>query len=252
MKPLHQIVYAVYLMGALGPGCNAEPPHDVTTPTAGSMPGPIRPRIDSSTAKPAPLEQRLIDSGLVDVGAYVQGLRVDLKYSSTDNFIQEDVYGALQRCYLRPEAAQKLKKAQELLQREHPGWSLLIYDGVRPHHIQALMWEKLDIPFKRNYLAPPWEGSVHNYGCAVDLTLTDHTGAPLDMGTPFDFFGKEAQPQLEAGLLAQGKLTETQVENRKLLRRIMKQAGFYDIQTEWWHFNAVSNAAVRKKYTRIP
>ena len=127
-----------------------------------------------------------------------------------------------------------------------------MFDGVRPHHIQVQMWEKLDIPFKRNYLAPPWEGSVHNYGCAVDLSIVDSLGAELDMGTPFDFFGKEAQPQLEGMMLAQGKLTEMQLENRKLLRGVMKQAGFYDIQTEWWHFNAVANAVAKHKYSQIP
>jgi zinc D-Ala-D-Ala dipeptidase len=223
---------------------------------------PAASNADSLAHTPAPLpapapvigelEQTLIDSGLLDIQREVPGIRVELKYSTTDNFVKQDVYGDLERCYLRPEAVTKLKQAQSLLQAEHPGWTLLVYDGVRPHRIQTLMWEQLDIPFKRNYLAPPWEGSVHNYGCAVDLTIADEKGVPIDMGTPFDFFGKEAQPQLEGVMLAQGKLTEVHIANRKLLRRVMKEAGFFDIHTEWWHFNAVANATARKRFTRIP
>jgi zinc D-Ala-D-Ala dipeptidase len=198
------------------------------------------------------LEQTLIDSGLLDIQKAIPGIRVQLMYSTTDNFVKSDVYGDLERCYLRAEAVEKLRKAQALLQEAHPGWSLLVYDGVRPHRIQTLMWEQLDIPFKRNYLAPPWEGSVHNYGCAVDLTVADEKGVPIDMGTPFDFFGKEAQPQLESLMLAQGKLTEAHLANRRILRGVMKAAGFLDIHTEWWHFNAISNATARRRFSRIP
>ena len=221
--------------------------------TTSPIPTPEQPPlVDPSPPPISILEQRLIDSGLVDIATYIPGIHVDLKYSTTDNFIHADVYGDLERCYLRPEAAEKLKRAQAILQAQYPDWSLLVYDGARPHEVQTLMWERLDVPFKHNYLAPPWEGSVHNYGCAVDLTIIDETGKTLDMGTPFDYFGKEAQPQLESAMLAQGKLTQAQIDNRKLLRIIMKQAGFYDIHTEWWHFNAVANATVRKKYSRIP
>ena len=229
-------------------GCTETPP--LPPPPVTDAPPPVV--IDTTPPPIGALEQTLIDSGLLDIQKEIPGIRVQLMYSTTDNFVHQDVYGDLERCYLRVEAVEKLKQAQSLLQAEHPGWSLLVYDGVRPHRIQTLMWEQLDIPFKRNYLAPPWEGSVHNYGCAVDLTIADEKGVPLDMGTPFDFFGKEAQPQLEALMLSQGKLTEAQIDNRKLLRSVMKRAGFYDIHTEWWHFNAVANATARQRFTRIP
>lgn len=241
------VLWAGLALGACQP--EAQPTQDA--PKVSQNYTPRAHRIDT-TAVVGALEQSLLDSGLIDIQKAIPGIQVNLKYSSTDNFVKEDLYGVLTRCYLRKEAVTKLEKAQAELQRLHPGWSLLVFDGVRPHHIQVQMWEKLDIPFKRNYLAPPWEGSVHNYGCAVDLSVVDSLGVELDMGTPFDFFGKEAQPQLEGMMLAQGKLTETQLENRKLLRGVMKKAGFYDIQTEWWHFNAVANAVAKHKYSQIP
>ena len=197
-------------------------------------------------------EQSFIDSGLVDIQEFIPGIRVELKYSTTDNFVHADVYGTLEKCYLRGEAAAKLKKAQAFLKESHPEYSLLVYDGVRPHRVQQIMWDKLDVPYKRNYLSPPSKGSVHNYGCAVDLTIADGNGKPLDMGTAFDFFGALAQPQLESSMLANKKLTQVQYDNRILLRKAMKKAGFFGIRTEWWHFNAFASRVVKRRFSRIP
>jgi D-alanyl-D-alanine dipeptidase len=207
------------------------------------------------TPKPAKIseyEQLFRDSGLVDIQEFIPGILVDLKYTTTDNFVHADVYGDLTKCFLRKEAAEKLAKAQELLQSEHSGYSLLVFDGVRPFRVQQYMWDTLKIPNKRNYLSPPSQGSVHNYGCAVDLTIADSLGHELDMGTPFDFFGELAQPKFEAQMLANGKLTKDQHANRLLLRRIMRKAGFFDIHTEWWHFNAFGSTSVKSKFSRIP
>jgi D-alanyl-D-alanine dipeptidase len=233
-------------MGLIATGCNQ---------TSEPNPQPTQTRQVSAPQAPKPpskLEQLLIDSGLVDIQNHIPGIRVDLKYSTLDNFVHKDLYGELDKCYLRPEAAQKLKRAQALLQTMHPDYSLVVFDGARPHHIQKAMWDSLDIPFKRNYLAPPWEGSVHNYGYAVDLSIVDGTGKELDMGTPFDFFGPESQPKEEPRMLKSGKLDSTQISNRKLLRKVMREAGFLDIQTEWWHFNAIGSTTVKKKFSRIP
>lgn len=194
-------------------------------------------------------ERTFLDSGLVDVTTLDSQLIVQMMYSTEDNFVGVDVYGTLDKCYLRPEAAEKLLKAQEILHETHPGYNLLLFDCCRPRRVQQKMWDSLQMPFKRNYLAPPWgEGSVHNYGCAVDLSIADSLGNELDMGTAFDFFGKEAQPQLEAAMLAQGKLTQEQLDNRMLLRKTMRKAGFWDIKTEWWHFNAFLTGEVKRRW----
>lgn len=199
----------------------------------------------------SPLEKEIINRGLLDVQTLDPSIRVELKYSTPDNFLGQDVYGDLNNCYLQPEAAQMLAKAQNLLKQDHPKLSLLVYDGVRPRRIQKKMWDTVKGTDKQKYVGNPKYGSVHNYGAAVDLTIVDENGAPLDMGTPFDYFGKLAQPRLEQDFFKKGKLTRKHLANRKLLRDVMTRAGFLPITVEWWHFNAFSKKTIRKKYQMI-
>ncbi|MFP4013886.1 MAG: M15 family metallopeptidase [Chitinispirillaceae bacterium] len=189
--------------------------------------------------------------GMVDIQTINPSIKVKLMYSTEDNFLGEDVYGDLEKCYLRKEAAIKLSKAQEILQEKKKGYSLLVYDGLRPRDVQAKMWETVKGTDKQKYVANPRTGSIHNYGAAVDLTILDSLGKPLDMGTHFDYFGELAQPRYEEKFLAEGKLTEEQVENRKLLREVMTSAGFQGISVEWWHFDAFPKNEVRERYSIV-
>lgn len=178
---------------------------------------------------------------------------VELKYSTTDNFLGEDVYGELERAYLQPEPAAKLAEAQRLLRERNPEYRLLVYDAARPRSIQQVLWDKLRVPLveKTKYVSNPKNGSVHNFGAAVDLTIARADGTPLDMGTPYDFFGELAYPTKEKEMVRKGKLTQQQVENRILLREVMGKAGFTGILTEWWHFNALSREKAKEKYPII-
>ncbi|WP_342083084.1 M15 family metallopeptidase [Dyadobacter sp. OTU695] len=204
-----------------------------------------------------PIEQKMVARGLVDVQKADPDILVELKYSTTDNFIGRDVYGELTRAYLQPEMAKRLAKASALLKRQKPGYKLLVYDAARPNSAQYDLWNALDhlkIPArsKTQYVADPKMGSNHNFGCAVDLTIADEKGIPLDMGTKFDFFGPLAYPRSEQEMLKKGKLTVQQLENRQLLRSVMTQVGFKVNTTEWWHFDGMSKAQARAKYGMIP
>ncbi|MCJ7487022.1 MAG: M15 family metallopeptidase [Candidatus Aminicenantes bacterium] len=200
---------------------------------------------------PPDWEYTLTSMGLVDVQLLHSEIRVDLKYSTTDNFLGLDVYGALEKCFLQKEAARKLAAAQDLLTSLKPGWHLLIFDGARPRRIQVRMWEIVKDTPQREYVANPANGSIHNYGAAVDLTILKGDGHELDMGTPFDYFGDLAQPRLEEEFLKQGKLSEEQVGNRRLLRKVMNDAGFRPISVEWWHFDAFPREEVKKRFAII-
>jgi D-alanyl-D-alanine dipeptidase len=196
-------------------------------------------------------ERKFIDRGLVDVQKLDPTIKVDLKYSTTDNFIKKDVYGDLERAYLQPMAAEKLIKANKFLKQEKPNYTLLVYDGARPRSVTKIFWARMShLPYNRreDFVADPAKGSIHNFGCAVDLTIADERGRALDMGTIFDFFGQEAEPRREAAMLKAGKLTPQQLENRKLLRRVMKKAGYTSIETEWWHYNAMSREKAKAQY----
>ncbi len=200
--------------------------------------------------KPDPLEQSLLNAGLVDVQTVDTTIRVDLRYSTNNNFVGVDVYGDLTDAYLQEEPAQRLARANELLREKRPGYVLYVFDAVRPRRVQQILWDTLDYPEaeKPKYVADPQEGSIHNYGAAVDLTIADANGQPIDMGTDFDYFGVLAYPTQEEAMLTQGKLTNEQVANRRLLREVMTQAGFSPIKTEWWHFNAFSRAEADRRY----
>ena len=200
------------------------------------------------------LEKSLQEQGLVDIEEEIPGINVELKYSTEDNFFQQDVYGDLTRCYLQPVAAAMLAKAQKALQEEYPNLSLLVYDGVRPVRVQQILWDGLDKPdsIKPLYVSDPKIGGLHNFGVAVDLTILDlKTGKPLDMGTPFDYFGYPAYPDRELQMLAEKKITKAQVANREILRKVMKGAGFTGIGSEWWHFNAFSRKEAGEKFPLI-
>lgn len=200
------------------------------------------------------LEKRLMDQGLVNLQEVIPGIKVELKYSTTDNFFGKDVYGDLTNAFLQAEVADRLKNAQEKLQANHPNLTLLIYDGVRPLSVQQILWDNLDKPdnLKTLYVADPKVGSLHNFGVAVDLTIYDNeSGQPLDMGTGYDFFGYAAYPDREAEMLASGKITKNQVANREILRSVMTTSGFSGIGSEWWHFNAFSRKEAGEKFAII-
>ncbi|MBS1972087.1 MAG: M15 family metallopeptidase [Bdellovibrionales bacterium] len=169
---------------------------------------------------------------------------LDMKYSTTDNFMNADVYGGFHRCFMAPVAAKMLLKACEELNAKHPDLQFHIWDTLRPRSIQAQFYDHLKgTPFQ-NYVAAPQPGSLHNFGMAIDLTLQTRDGELLDMGTGFDDFRDLAQPKLEKQFLASGELTEAQYQNRLLLRRLLESQGFKVLEHEWWHFNALPKEQV--------
>ena len=188
---------------------------------------------------------------LVDVQTLDSTILVDLKYSTTDNFTGKILYKELKEAYLQQFVAQMLADANRQLKYLHPELRLLIYDAVRPLSVQQEMYDLIkDTPYHR-YVANPSKTGLHNYAAAVDLTIADVSGNPLDMGTPFDFFGKAAGIKDEIGLKEQGFLTDAQIENRRLLRQVMIGAGFKPISGEWWHFNACSLRDAKEMYPLI-
>ncbi|QJW88646.1 M15 family metallopeptidase [Spirosoma taeanense] len=197
------------------------------------------------------LEAAMQKQGLVDVQNVDPTILVELKYSTTDNFVGKDVYGDLTRAYLQPMAARKLANASKYLQAHHPNLRLLVYDAARPRKAQWNLWNalpNLSERERRKYVADPREGSIHNYGCAVDLTVATKDGRPLDMGTKYDYFGELAYPSQEERLLKAGKLTRQQLENRRILRTAMRQGGFSPIEYEWWHFNSLSRQKAKAAF----
>ena len=147
----------------------------------------------------------------------------ELKYATPDNFLKQAVYDCGE-CYLRKSTAEALVKANEAFKQL--GYRIKLFDCYRPLSVQKKMWKILP---GTHYVANPAKGSKHNRGAAVDLTLVDAQGKELNMGTPFDFFGKEAHHTYT-------QHSKEVLENRKLLKDTLDKYNFKSIYSEWWHY----------------
>lgn len=214
------------------------------TDTLASVTSPILD--EDSVIKTTTFEQSLEKQGLINIQSLDPTIQVELKYATTDNFTKQALYDELKDAYLHPIAASKLVVAQKLLKEIDDSLSLRIYDAVRPLSVQRKMYKVVQNTPYSKYVANPERTGLHNYGIAVDLTICDVDGNPLDMGTEFDFFGRVAGINEEEILIKEGKLTRLQVNNRNLLRKVMTDAGFLTIRGEWWHFNAISLSEAKK------
>lgn len=199
------------------------------------------------------IERTCMESGLVDVQKLDSTISVNLKYSTSDNFLCLDVYDDFNKCYLQPDVALKLVNAQKILRKRYPYYFLVVFDAVRPRSVQARMWDTIAVPLaeRSKYVSNPKNGSLHNFGAAVDLSIIDENGIELDMGTPYDYFGELAYPREEDRMIKEGKLSHQQLLNRDILRTVMLEAGFLAITTEWWHFNSCLRAEAFEKYQII-
>ena len=110
------------------------------------------------------------------------------------------------------------------------GYGLLVFDAYRPWFVTKMFWDATP-PEHRMFVADPAQGSRHNRGAAVDLTLYDlATGQPVEMPGRYDEFSKRSYPGFRGGTSRQRWL-------RDLLRREMEQQGFTVYPEEWWHFD---------------
>ena len=201
----------------------------------------------SATAK------RMAEQGLVDILSVDSTIQVSLMYARPDNFTGKILYTDLREAYLHPKAAAALARAQQALRKLHPELSLKIYDATRPMSVQQKMWNTVAGTKQQNYVSNPRNGGgMHNYGLAVDITLCKAaTGDTLDMGTKVDFLGSYAHIDDEAGLVNRHIISKEAKQNRELLRKVMEEAGFKPLRTEWWHFNLVARAEAQAHYKAV-
>ena len=167
---------------------------------------------------------------LIDVNKLSAGFVTDLRYATEDNFTGIKLYPS-GICCLQEDTAWKLAAANRELQKK--GLSIKIWDAYRPLSVQKKMWKLM--PDSR-YIANPYKnGSKHNRGAAVDVTLVDKNGKELEMPSGFDDFSKRAIRNNPAMSAAAAK-------NLKLLTDAMTKNGFKAISTEWWHFDDTAYA----------
>lgn len=177
----------------------------------------------------------------VDLEKYIPSIKLDIVYARTDNFLGQKFY-EIQKAFLVKEAADALKLVQENIS-EH-GLGLLVFDAYRPWSVTQQFWElaKKRDPNMLNYLADPQKGSVHNRGCAVDISFYNLvTGQEISMPSKFDEMNESAHTHYERQPRGgeQDQVFEQQKYYRDLLQNKMNEFGFRGIKNEWWHFNFV-------------
>ena len=110
------------------------------------------------------------------------------------------------------------------------GYGLLIHDAYRPWYVTKMFWDATPEALKI-FVANPDDGSRHNRGAAVDLTLYDlETGQVIEMVGGYDEMSERSFPEYIGG-------TSRQRWHRELLRRVMESEGFAVYEFEWWHFD---------------
>jgi len=154
------------------------------------------------------------------------GLKADLRYASTRNFVGKRMYPAgTSETFLRKPAADAILRIQSEL--KNMGMGLKIFDAYRPYTVTCRFWELIK---DERYVANPAKGSGHNRGLAIDLTIIRLAdGKELNMGTDFDHFSDTAHHSFSG-------LPVEVLENRRLLKSLMEKHGFNALETEWWHY----------------
>jgi len=166
-------------------------------------------------------------SDLVELTTLDPGIRLDIRYATSRNFLGTPLYSEA-RAFLQRPAADALVRVQRALSRD--GYGLLVHDAYRPWYVTRLFWDATPVD-KHAFVADPATGSRHNRGCAVDLTLYALAdGDAVDMPSLYDEMSERAYPGYAGG-------TAEQRARRDLLRRRMEAEGFSVYATEWWHFD---------------
>ena len=164
---------------------------------------------------------------LVELARLDPAIRLDIRYATSNDFLGTPVYTQA-RAFLQRPAAEAMVRA---LRRLQPlGYGLLIHDGYRPWYVTKIFWDATPESGKI-FVADPAQGSRHNRGCAVDLTLFDlKTNEVVEMTSLYDEMSPRAVPDYPGG-------TSLQRWHRDLLRWAMEAEGFTVYESEWWHFD---------------
>ena len=192
---------------------------------------PLRPidvlRHEALRARPPREKGNFRKADLVELTKLDPTIKLDIRYATKNNFMGEPLYSEAKAFMQRP-AAEALVRAHRWLKQW--GYGILVHDAYRPWYVTKMFWDATPNDEKA-FVANPAKGSMHNRGCAADITLYDlKTGKPVEMVSGYDEFSHRAFPDYPGG-------TSLERWHRALLRRAMEMQGFTVYQWEWWHFD---------------
>lgn len=163
--------------------------------------------------------------GAVDLRVFLPGAEFDLLFASSRNVTGHALYAAIP--LLEQGTAFRLLEAYQKFQED--GYTIKIYDAYRPMSAQIALFNEVG---NSSYIADPSQwGSWHQRGRAVDMSLIDlETGKELEMPTPMHTFS----PAASRG--GRESWSEDVRNNVDYMTKVMTEAGFNTIGSEWWHF----------------
>lgn len=184
-------------------------------------------RREARAANPPAETRSFRQPDLVELAPLDPAIHLDIRYATANDFLGTPVYTQARAFLQRPAAEALLRVLHKL---KSLGYGLLIHDGYRPWYVTKIFWDATP-PEGKIFVADPAQGSRHNRGCAVDLTLYDlKTGQPIEMTGGYDEMSPRSFPNYPGG-------TSLQRWHRDLLRRAMESEGFAVYESEWWHFD---------------
>lgn len=164
---------------------------------------------------------------LVEIIELDPTIRLDVRYATSDNFLGRPVYREA-RVFLQRPAAVALVRAHRALRGK--GYGLVVFDGYRPWSVTKIFWDATP-PDRKEFVADPRQGSRHNRGCAVDLSMYDlGSGETVEMPSDYDEMTERSHIDYQGGGEEPRRL-------RDMLRTAMEAEGFSVYAPEWWHYD---------------
>lgn len=168
-----------------------------------------------------------LEPDLVELIKLDKTIRLDIRYATSNNFLGRPVYTEA-RAFLQRPAAEALVRANKSLRKR--GYGLVIHDGYRPWAVTKMFWDATPED-KKEFVADPAQGSKHNRGCAVDLSMFElKTGKIVEMPSGYDEMTERSHINYSGG-------TEETRRLRDMLRAAMEAEGFAVFEPEWWHYD---------------
>lgn len=182
---------------------------------------------DALAASPPKENGDFRDPDLVDVTTVLENVKLDVRYATTNNFLNAPTYSEAKSFLHRP-AVMALNEANKRFNAM--GYGIVVHDAYRPWYVTKIFWDATEGD-ERNFVANPDNGSIHNRGSAIDLTLYDlKTGEVIKMVGTYDEMTDRSYPEYMGG-------TALERWHRALLRHVMEDVGFKVLENEWWHFD---------------
>jgi D-alanyl-D-alanine dipeptidase len=184
-------------------------------------------RKEALAAKPPAETGDFLQSDLVELTGIDPTIKLDVRYAGANNFLSTPLYTQA-RAFMQRPAAEAVARINRKLREK--GYGLVIHDAYRPWYVTKMFWDATPQE-GRIFVANPAEGSRHNRGCAVDLSLYDlATGQEIEMTGVYDEMSQRSYAYYPGG-------TSLQRWHRDLLRHAMESDGFTVYPWEWWHFD---------------